>query len=260
MTAEGKTLDPGSLALTSFGSGLNVAIAGAAGGLGSALVDLLSRHQEVRRIFAMARTEPRPDIARTLWVPIDIEDESSIRAAASMVEEQTDALHLVIVATGILHDGDTLRPEKSWRALAPRSLETAFRINTIGPTLVAKHFLPLLARRPKSAFAVLSARVGSISDNRLGGWHAYRASKAALNMMIRSLSIELERVNPNALCVALHPGTVDTGLSKPFQPNVPEGKLFTPAFAAGRLLTVLDDLSPERTGRLFAWDGAEIPF
>jgi NAD(P)-dependent dehydrogenase (short-subunit alcohol dehydrogenase family) len=117
----------------------------------------------------------------------------------------------------------------------------------------------LLARNRKSAFAALSARVGSISDNRLGGWHSYRASKAALNMLLKTLSIELTRVNPHALCVALHPGTVDSRLSKPFQANVPKGKLFSPQVAASHLLTVIDGLTPEQSGKVFAWDGREIP-
>ena len=167
---------------------------------------------------------------------------------------------MVIVASGILHDGAHLQPEKSWRDLSGPAMETAFRLNTIGCALVAKHFLPLMARNRKVAFAALSARVGSIQDNQLGGWYAYRASKAALNMMIKTLSIELARRNPNALCVALHPGTVDTRLSKPFQKGVPEEKLFSAAFSARCLLSVLDGLSPADTGGLYAWDGRRIPF
>jgi NAD(P)-dependent dehydrogenase (short-subunit alcohol dehydrogenase family) len=139
-------------------------------------------------------------------------------------------------------------------------METAFRLNTIGPALVAKHFLPLLAKDRKSVFAAISARVGSIEDNHLGGWYAYRASKAALNMVIKTLSIELARRNTNALCVGLHPGTVDTPLSTPFQSGVPEAKLFSAARSARHLLTVLDNLTPENSGCLYAWDGSQIPF
>ena len=166
----------------------------------------------------------------------------------------------MIVASGLLHDGAALQPEKTWRSLTAEGLQRAFAINTIGPALVAKHFLPLLAQERKAVFAALSARVGSIEDNHLGGWHAYRASKAALNMLIRTLAIELARRNDHALCVGLHPGTVDTGLSKPFQGYVAKGKLFTPARAAGQLLDVLDGLSPGHTGGLFAWDGQRIPY
>ena len=163
------------------------------------------------------------------------------------------------MASGILHDDEALRPEKTWRALDGAALERVYRINAVGPALVAKHFLPLLARDRKSVFAALSARVGSISDNHLGGWHAYRASKAALNMLLRTFAIELARRNPRAICVGLHPGTVDTGLSAPFQANVPEGKLFTPDFAAARLLEVVDRLKPDDSGKVFAWDGQLIP-
>ncbi len=165
----------------------------------------------------------------------------------------------MIVASGILHDGDALHPEKTWRALDGAALEQVYRINTVGPALVAKHFLPLLARHRKSVFAALSARVGSTSDNQLGGWHAYRASKGALNMLLRTFAIELARRNPRAACVGLHPGTVDTRLSAPFQANVPEGKLFDADLAAERLLEVIDRLKPADSGSVFAWDAQQIP-
>ena len=158
-----------------------------------------------------------------------------------------------------LHDGEALRPEKTWRALEGVALERVYQVNAIGPALVAKHFLPLLARDRKSVFAALSARVGSISNNQLGGWHAYRASMAALNMLLRTFAIEPAWRNPRAACVGLHPGTVDSRLSAPFQANVPEGKLFTPGFAASRLLDVLDRVTPEDSGKVFAWDGEIIP-
>jgi NAD(P)-dependent dehydrogenase (short-subunit alcohol dehydrogenase family) len=251
---------PDTIPLDSFGAGLNVAIVGAGGAIGRAFSEILGRDARVARLSVLSRGDPALDLPGVSWQPVDIEREATIEAAAKAIRASGGDLHLVIVATGILHDGDGLQPEKSLRALDAAALETAFRINTIGPSLVAKHFLPLLARRRKSAFAALSARVGSISDNRLGGWHAYRASKAALNMMVRTLAIELKRSNPEALCVALHPGTVDSRLSKPFQSNVPDGKLFSPDTAARHLLTVLDSLAVEHSGRLFAWDGAEIPF
>ncbi len=126
--------------------------------------------------------------------------------------------------------------------------------------MVAKHFLPLLPRQGKSVFAALSARVGSIGDNRLGGWYGYRASKAGLNMIIRTLSIELTRSKPEAICVGLHPGTVDTALSRPFQSSLPPGCLFSPERSAGELLKVVDKLTCEDTGRIFAWDVNSIPY
>ncbi len=241
--------------LKSFGSGLNVAVVGATGGIGAAVSARLAEMPSVNRLFTLSR-HPGPDPTDLL---LDVTDEASIAAAAETIRSRGDVLHLVIVATGSLHDGGDLQPEKSWRALNPENLAQAFRVNAMGPALVAKHFLPLLARDRKAAFAALSARVGSISDNELGGWYAYRASKAALNMLIRGLSIELARRWPDALCVGLHPGTVDTGLSAPFQGNVPTNKLFTPDVAAVHLLGVLDDLTTADTGGVFAWDGTRIP-
>jgi NAD(P)-dependent dehydrogenase (short-subunit alcohol dehydrogenase family) len=159
-----------------------------------------------------------------------------------------------------LHDGAGLQPEKSWRALTAPSLAESFAVNAIGPALLAKHFLPRLATGQKSVFAALSARVGSIEDNRLGGWYSYRATKAALHMLIRTLAIELARRNPTALCVAVHPGTVDTALSVPFQSRVPDGRLFKPRQAAEHLLHVIDGLDSSATGNAFAWDGQRLPF
>jgi NAD(P)-dependent dehydrogenase (short-subunit alcohol dehydrogenase family) len=163
------------------------------------------------------------------------------------------------VATGVLHDA-ALQPEKTWRDISPDAFAHAFAVNATGPALIAKHFLPLLARDRRAVFAALSARVGSIEDNRLGGWTAYRASKAALHQIIRTCAIELARKNKAALCVALHPGTVDTALSAPFQRGVAPEKLFAPDYSAERLIEVIDGLSPADSGQAYAWDGARIPF
>ena len=165
----------------------------------------------------------------------------------------------MIVATGLLHDAD-LAPEKSLRALDAEDLARAFAINTIGPALVAKHLLPVLPRQGKAVFAVLSARVGSIADNRTGGWYGYRASKAALNQVVRTLAIELRRTRPDAIVVALHPGTVATSLSAPFRDGITPGRRLTPDVAAGRLLDVIETLAPADSGGFIAWDGAPIPF
>lgn len=189
----------------------------------------------------------------------DLEDEASIAAACAQIAAE-GPLHLVIVATGVLHHGPDMAPEKTWRALSPESMSRAFAINAIGPALIGKHMLGHLAKGEKAVFAALSARVGSISDNRLGGWHAYRASKAALNMMIRNFAIELAQRNRTACAVALHPGTVDTALSKPFQAGVRADALFTPDRSAGHLLDVINVLTPAQSGKLFGWDGAEIPY
>ena len=146
------------------------------------------------------------------------------------------------------------------RAMSLEAFQKSFMINTFGPAVTAKYFLPLMRRDRKAVFAALSARVGSISDNRIGGWYAYRASKAALNMVLKTLSIEFGRRFKETVIIGMHPGTVDTDLSKPFQGNVPEGKLFSPEFSAKKLLSVIDQAEPRDSGLLFAWDGEKISF
>ena len=245
-------------ALRSFGPEFNAAVIGASGGLGGALLDAIAQAPGCNHLVALSRTPLAFDHPPIDWLAIDLESETSIAAAAQKAQERAERLHLVIVASGILHDGPDMQPEKSWRAISGPAMERAFRLNAIGPALLAKHFLPLLDQDRKAAFAALSARVGSIEDNALGGWHAYRASKSALNMIIKTLSIELARRNPTALCVGLHPGTVDSRLSKPFQSSLSKAQLFSPAQSAQHLLRVLDDLRPEDSGHVFAWDGARI--
>ena len=245
--------------LNSFSSDMRVVVAGGSGGIGGAMVELLAASSRVEQIFALTRSQPSPSHRKVESITFDLQDEASISAAAERCKAD-GPLDLVFVATGVLHAGESLAPEKSWRALNAQSLAHSFAINAIGPALIAKHFLDLLSPREKSVFAALSARVGSIEDNRLGGWHSYRASKAALHMLIRTCAIELTRRNPSALCIALHPGTVDTALSQPFQANVPEGKLFTRAYSAERLLQVIDSLDASASGSAFAWDGKRIPF
>ncbi|WP_294322113.1 SDR family NAD(P)-dependent oxidoreductase [uncultured Sphingomonas sp.] len=229
-------------------------VIGANGGIGAALISALAASNRYTRITAAARCEPATLPAGVEYLPIDIADPASIEAAAACIDTP---LTRVIVATGILHD-DSGGPERSLRDLDADRLAHLFAINTIGPALALKHFAPLLAKDAPSAIACISARVGSIADNRLGGWYGYRASKAALNQIVCTAAIELARTRPRAVCVALHPGTVDTSLSKPFQRGVPAEKLFAPAYSAERLLAVLDGLTPAQSGRIFAWDGAEI--
>lgn len=251
--------DSGQLALPSFGAGLKTAVFGASGGIGKALAADLESCPAVSQVFRLSRQGPAAGADPGTWLPFDLEDETSIADAAAAMRAEAGNLHLVIVATGMLHQGDDLQPEKTWRSLDAEALAAAFTLNSIGPALIAKHLLPLLARDRKTAFAALSARVGSIEDNALGGWYGYRASKAALNMLIKTLAIELSRRHGEALCVGLHPGTVDTALSEPFQGAVPGGKLFTPQRSARHLLTVLDGLTPQDSGRVFAWDGTAVP-
>lgn len=216
---------------------MRAVVIGAQGGIGAALVEALA--EEGNDVVALTRAE------------FDLTDEATIAAAAATVAKAD----MVVVATGLLHDAEH-GPEKALRDLDPVWLARQYAINAIGPALVAKHFLPILPRTGRSVFAALSARVGSISDNRLGGWYGYRASKAALNQLIRTLAVEDKRRNDRGIVVALHPGTVDTKLSKPFQQSGRD--LFQPGRAAVQLLDVLDGLKPTDSGRLFAWDGAEI--
>lgn len=239
--------------LTNFGSRLHVAVIGANGGVGSALVGALCATEQVSRVWAFGRGDAVGHDRYTDKVVrgrLDLLDPASIAAGAAAIADRFD---MVIVATGMLHD-----PERDLRQLDPTKLALNFAINATGPALVAQAFLPKLRTDRRTVFAALSARVGSISDNKLGGWYAYRASKAALNQLIRTLAIEQARKNPLGVCVALHPGTVDTPLSKPFQRGVAADKLFTPAHAAARLLEVIDRLTPADSGGLFAWDGTRI--
>ena len=189
---------------------------------------------------------------------MNILDEMTLAAAADQLRA-AGPLTRIIVASGLLH-GPGLEPEKSMRALTLDAMMGLFAVNAAGPALVAKHLLPLTPRDRPSLFAALSARVGSIGDNTLGGWYSYRASKAALNMLIRTLAMEHRRTRPLGVCSVLHPGTVDTALSLPFQANVPDGKLFTPTHAATALLAVMEQLGPEDSGGFFAWDGRPIPW
>ncbi|MXP25325.1 SDR family NAD(P)-dependent oxidoreductase [Altererythrobacter indicus] len=233
------------------------AIFGASGGVGNALCRQL-QSRGVARIYAGSRRNPGTLGDGIVPFQFDLTQENTlVQATQSMVKAPPE---LVIVSTGALTLSDGTGPEKSLRALNAGHMAEAFAVNTIGPALIAKHILPLIPRQGRAIFAVLSARVGSIEDNRLGGWHSYRASKAALNMLMRNFAIEMSRTRKEAIVVALHPGTVDTGLSEPFQSNVPDKQLATPNEAACNLLNVLGKLTPADTGKFFAWDGKPIAF
>ncbi len=235
------------------------AIFGASGGIGAALGAQLLSSGRYQQTFLGARTSCLVEQADGVPFQFDLTDESSIAEAAEMIGK-SGPLDLVIVATGMLHRTDLPLPEKSWRAIDGQAMAQQFAINSIGPALIAKHMLPLLRRDSRSVFVALSARVGSIGDNRLGGWHSYRASKAALNMLVRNFAIELATRNRQAIAVTIHPGTVDTALSSPFQRGVPSGQLFSPDHSAAQILTVIDRLSAADSGGLFAWDGEQIPY
>ncbi len=228
-------------------------VIGANGGIGRALVDRIAGSGRFDAVHALSRT-PGTVQGTVVEARIDIADADSIAEAAARI---AGPVALLIVATGLLHEGER-RPERSLRELDPDWMLHQYRVNAVGPALVLRHFAPKLPKDRRSVVACLSARVGSISDNRLGGWYGYRASKAALNQIVRTAAIEIARTHRHALCVALHPGTVATDLSAPFRGGVASDGLFTPDQSAEHLLAVLDSLTREDTGRIFAWDGSAI--
>lgn len=208
---------------------MNGLIVGATQGIGLGFVQRLLFDESVAKLYATYRDRSRATELlalqeqhsdRLVCVKLDVTDEAQISAAVEQIRSQVDRLHLAVNCVGILHD-DTLQPEKSLRQLDGDRLLKYFQINSVGAALLAKHLLPLLSQRERSVFATISAKVGSIGDNQLGGWYGYRASKAALNMLIKTASIEYRRKNPQSIVVVLHPGTTDTQLSRPFQRNVP---------------------------------------
>lgn len=229
---------------------------GASGAIGGAVTRALLARRQAGDVHAGSRSADSALPREAVPFRFDLTLEASIAAAARTFP----APELVFVATGFLHEeASGIMPEKTFRAVDAEAMARLYAVNAIGPALIAKHLLPLLPRDRRAVFAVLSARVGSITDNCLGGWHAYRASKAALNMIVRNLAIELARSHPLAVIAALHPGTVDSRLSEPFQRGLLPGKLFSPTYAAQKLLQVVDGLRPQDSGGLFAWDGTRIP-
>ena len=234
-----------------------VAIIGSSGAIGNAVAEILLDDDGVEAIYRFSRNDSNENSDRVKNLYIDIEDEESIKDCIKNLSKDIK-FDLVFVATGILHNDNDIFPEKSIRDISQSKLEKVLLVNTIGPALVGKYFIPYLRKNSKSIFAFLSARVGSISDNKLGGWYSYRASKTALNQIIKNFSIEVRRSNPNAIFIGLQPGTVKSFLSKPFEKNVRPGNLFTPEYSATKMLEVIDNLSIEDTGKVYAWDGEEI--
>lgn len=245
---------------------VNAMVVGATGGIGLALVQQLLEHSTLARLFAVARTSCRNPMLmrladqhpeRLLLLDCDIQDEAQLALLAASTGAGITALHLVINASGMLHEGARM-PEKSLASVNLAGLQRAFTINAFAPILLAKALLPLLRHAEPAVFASLSARVGSISDNRTGGWYGYRAAKAAQNQLLKTLALELTRINRRSIVLALHPGTTDTALSKPFQGNVAAEKLFTPEFSAAALLQVIAQRQPGDSGGFYAWDGTTI--
>lgn len=234
-----------------------IAVFGANGAIGSAFTQGIHARFPNAQIYRFARDPASlSNLSGTQSYRFDIAGEEALKATAQAIKKD-GGLDLVFVASGILHSA-SFQPEKTYKSLDHDAMQAVYEANTVAPAIVLKHFLPALAKDRPAWFGAISARVGSISDNQLGGWYAYRASKAALNMLIKCASIELARTHPQACIAALHPGTVASALSEPFQRNVPEGKLFTPQYSADRMLETLLSLSPAQSGRCFAYDGSEI--
>lgn len=236
-----------------------VLVVGASGGIGQAICQQIAEQFPDVMLIRMARDLNKLQMLtiNTLDISLDLQSDQNIEIAVSKLLQSVTAIDWVIVATGWLHD-EQYKPEKSWRHLQRDHLQRAYEINAIGPALMLKALLLKLDKKHDLKIGVLSARVGSISDNRLGGWHAYRASKAALNMLIKNYAIECRHLRRPCSIIGLQPGTTDTQLSKPFQRGVPENQLQTAAFTAKHLVKVMQVLQMEDSGKLFDFEGLEF--
>ena len=238
-------------------------IVGGSQGIGLEFVRQLLQNNRVDCVYATYRNPQSELLAiaepRLRCLPLDITEEAQIATVMKEIQTETAALHYIINCVGVLHQG-AMQPEKSLRQLNAEQLLHYFQVNSIGAVMLAKHMQPLLKHRDRAIFATISAKIGSIGDNYSGGWYGYRASKAALNMFMRTTAIEYKRTCPRAIVVTLHPGTTDTQLSRPFQRNVPPEKLFPVERTVQQLLTVLDRLQESDSGEFFSWDGSRLPW
>jgi NAD(P)-dependent dehydrogenase (short-subunit alcohol dehydrogenase family) len=244
-------------------------IVGASGGIGYAMAERLASDSAVQTLVLCSRqaesSEPLLRLQsqltaagkQCLLLNLDITNEVSLSNLTAQLKNHLQGLDLIINTAGLLHAKD-VTPEKMLEQISLPAMQQIFAVNAYGPILLVQALIPWLKARRRVVFASLSARVGSIADNRLGGWYSYRASKAAQNQLLKTLSVELARRNPESIVLALHPGTTDTGLSRPFQANVAQEKLFTPDFVAERLLHLMTQATPDDTGRFIAWDGQDI--
>ncbi|WP_275784168.1 SDR family NAD(P)-dependent oxidoreductase [Pararhizobium gei] len=229
--------------MDSLGKAFKATVIGASGGIGAAFADRLADDPNCAVLVRLSRS----------GTGLDLNDESTIHTAAAGIKQQHGGMDLVFDATGAL-EIEGVGPEKSLRAIDPVAMARQFAVNATGPALILKHFVPLMPRGRRAVFATLSARVGSIGDNKLGGWIGYRAAKAALNQIVKTASVEIARTHPQAVVVALHPGTVATSLTAPFR----HGEGTQPQDAAAQLIGVLDGLQASSTGGFFAYDGQAI--
>jgi NAD(P)-dependent dehydrogenase (short-subunit alcohol dehydrogenase family) len=237
-------------------------------GIGLALVKAQLAKPEVSNVIATHR--PTADIKTLTQLghqyagklqlqSLDVTSDSSLEAFSRFLALQPTGIDQAIHAAGLLHD-ENLMPEKSLAQCSSANLMRLFEVNSIGPLMVARALLPAQQRQHRFTFAALSAMVGSIGDNRVGGWYGYRASKTALNQFIKTMANECRIKHPRAVVVAMHPGTTDTSLSRPFQKNIGAGKLYAPDLTASRLLDVLEDIDENRSGQFLNWNGCTIPW
>lgn len=258
--------------MKSFDQPINAVVQGASRGLGLALVQRLLATRGVAGLVATCR---HPGQAETLQklandsegrlaiTELDVTDEDQIADAAAFTARQFDELHLLLNVAGVLHDETrNVYPEKKLDDVRADAVLYNFKVNALGPLLVMKHFVGLLADEQRAVIANISAKVGSIGANKLGGWYSHRASKAAQNMFTHTTALELQhhQKTRQTVCVALYPGTMDTELSAPFQSSIPDHKIFSPSQAADQLLTVIDGLKSADSGGFFDWNGDPIPW
>ncbi len=247
---------------------INALVVGATQGIGLAFVEQLLQNEAIAHLFATYRSKQTAAALfelsaqhpqRLHCIAMDITEETQIASGLVEIKQTAPQLHLAINCVGLLHN-EQQQPEKALRQLNTDNLLNYFKVNSIGPALLAKHLQPLFKHKEQAIFATISAKVGSIEDNRLGGWYGYRASKAALNMFLKTAAIEYSRRNPTTAVVALHPGTTDTQLSKPFQRGVPPEKLFSTERTVSQLIEVLEQVTPQESGEFFSWDGSRLPW
>jgi NAD(P)-dependent dehydrogenase (short-subunit alcohol dehydrogenase family) len=243
-------------------------VVGANRGIGLALTEAQLADPAVTRVVATSRPDAEQSAldrlaglhgAKLQRLPLDVTDTASLRSFAQQLCDLDGRIDVAIHAAGILHEGP-IQPEKSLADCEASSLLRLFQVNSVAPLMVARAVLAAQSRQQHFVFAALSAMVGSIGDNRLGGWYGYRSSKAALNQFIKTLAIECRTRFPRGRILAIHPGTTDTDLSRPFQRSVKPGRLYSPAQSAERILDVIRNSSADQSGCFLNWDGSEIPW
>lgn len=233
---------------------MKILVVGANGGIGLAILHALRARYPAAELFGTWHSN-HPASSICSWYQLDASNDLQVAALA----KRFDRIDWIINAVGFLHS-ESAGPEKTVRDFEPEFFMQNIRLNTLPTLLLAKYFMPLVKSSKAAVFATISAKVGSIEDNRLGGWVSYRSSKAALNMAIKTISIEWQRKCPEVCVVALHPGTTDTALSQPFHSNVPSKSLFSAEQTAAYLLERLESLDPQQTGKFYAFDGEELPW